>query len=295
VSTPRDDERVRVHSADFGTWFDDEPTTTLWQRQAHAVLTRVPVRGVDIVVDSTLPIGAGLSSSAAYIAALVLELGFGGSLAETVALCAEAEREAGTPVGLLDQYGVLGPLAGHGLLLDFSDESWQDIPISPNVGFTVVHSEMERDLATSEYGVRRQQCANIARIAGDERWSRSSVAPTLSDPLLLDRGKHVWSENIRVSSMIAALEQGGAAVGALLNESHHSLRDCFDVVPPAVDDVWMMLNALPGVWGSRQLGGGFGGCLLVAHEETTSIVLRRHRSWRVTPSAGGFERLSRLR
>jgi galactokinase len=295
ASHPRPDTHVVVRADDFGEWRSDEPVRAHWQRQALEAIRRSPRRGVTLHVTSDLPVGAGLSSSAAYIEALLLALEAPGDLATLAQVAADAEREAGTPVGLLDQMATLGARAHHALAIDFARNTWRDVPMSTAIGFTVLHTEITRDLATSAYGDRRRECAAIAEAIGTPDWALDPDSWRALTGLLARRARHVSSEHQRVLAALEVVGHDRQGLGTLLSESHRSLRDDFSVIPPPVDHVWQRAVALPGVDGARLMGGGFGGCLLIVHDPDVAPVLAGHRSFRVRPGPGALEALQRPR
>jgi galactokinase len=209
-------------------------------------------------VTSTLPIGAGLSSSASLEVAIALALGATGDIA---AVCQRAEHRAtGVPCGRMDQLAAVHGRAGHALLIDCSTYAIRPVPIPGNVEVVVVHSGEARTLASSAYAERRAQLES-----GDQR-----------------RVRHVRTENERVLAFAAAVESGDIArAGALMVESHTSLRDDYEVSTPTLDALVESLRATDGVYGARLTGAGFGGCV-VALTEPGALAM----GWKVTASRG---------
>ena len=126
-------------------------------QMASAVFRRSPRRGIDLRVSSTLPMGAGLSSSAAYLGALALALGVRGTLLTMARFVQACEADVGSDVGLLDQIATLGASAQAASLIDFSELTVSHHPLPPSWRFTVVHSEVQRQLAHSGYADRRSE------------------------------------------------------------------------------------------------------------------------------------------
>jgi galactokinase len=231
--------------------------------------------GASLAVDSDLPIGAGLASSAALCCAVTSCLaglggGAGPARAEIAALARSAEADfAGVPCGIMDQSASMLCEAGHALLLDCrSGESWP-VPLDPaaaGLQIMVADTGVRHALADGQYGIRRQQCLQAAGLLGVRSLREISDASRLDglpDPLLRRRARHVVTENERVERAADRLRAGRLAdCGELLSASHQSLRDDFEVSWPAADSaVAAALSA--GALGARMTGGGFGGCVLM--------------------------------
>jgi galactokinase len=222
------------------------------------------VRGCELSVHSTVPAGAGLSSSSALAVALVLALlpsdASVRAAPETVARAALAAEVAatGVPGGLLDQMASLHGLAGHALLLDCRTLTVEPVPLPDDLAVLVVHSGIARELRDSEYAQRRAACEAAAARIGVPALRDATAAAVVDDPI----ARHVVSENARVVACAGALRAGDlAAVGALLLEGHASLRDDFRVSLPELDVlVGCFLDA--GALGARLTGAGFGGCVV---------------------------------
>jgi galactokinase len=229
-----------------------------WGRYVAAVARLLHERGrrsvgLDGTIASTVPIGAGLSSSAALSVAVALALcraaDFELPALELARLAQAAELTAvGVPCGLMDPAASLLGRRGHALLLDCSTEEYRPIRLPPEVSIVVIDSGVRRALEHSGYAERR---AELERGAGD-------VAER--------RRRHVVSENERVRRCVAALEApGGAdlpAIGTLFRESHESLRDDFEVSTPELD-LLVDLAVHHGAYAARMTGGGFGGSIVV--------------------------------
>ncbi len=237
-----------------------------------------PLGGLDLAYAGNVPIGAGLSSSAAVEVAVAtaasqlfdLEL----SDLALARLCQRAEHEfAGTQCGLMDQLISVAGREGHALLIDCRAFTWQPVPLPPDQAVVVCDTGQRRGLANSAYNERRAQCEEAARRLGvpslrdvDSQAfaARAGVLPAL----LRRRARHVVDENQRTQRAAAALHQGDvAAVGRLMNESHASLRDLYEVSSEALDLMVALARAQPGCWGARMTGAGFGGCALALVEQ----------------------------
>lgn len=265
-----------------------------WARLSAAVVALArPATGGTVRISSDLPIGAGLSSSAALAVALASVLGVEGSPVVVAQLCRQAEHLAGTPVGLLDPLACAGARAGHALLVDFATLATRDVPVPGGVDVVVVDSGERRSLRDAGYAARVAECDAAAVVVGPLGLAGPDDVVGLRDPVLRRRARHVVAECARVDAVAAALVAGDlATVGALLVESHRSLADDFEVSTPAVDAAVAALLACPGVHGARLTGGGFGGSVVAVAEPGavgTAVQAAGCRSlpvWHVRPAAG---------
>jgi galactokinase len=226
------------------------------------------LQGARIEISSDLPRGAGLSSSAALSAALCLALldlaGEEMDPLELARLCSRVENEwAGARTGLLDQLAVLMCREGHALLIDFESLSFSHVPLELR-GWTlaVIDSGVRREHAASGYNERRAECELACELLGVRSLREATLAGVAGLPAPLDRRvRHVLEENARVEAAVAALERGEMrALGALLNASHASLRDLYEVSVPEIDEL------VSGLEFARMIGGGFGGSVLALYE-----------------------------
>jgi galactokinase len=260
-----------------------------------------PRSGGSITVTSTLPVGAGLSSSAAFSVALLLALDGDRSADEpahaidplALALdCQEAERAAGVYVGLLDPLAIAGGRQGQALHIDFETLETRPVPVPAEAAFVIVHSEVPRVLAASPYATRRAECERAARILGRSlgRCTLSDLSE-LSDPVLRRRARHVVTECARVREAERLLGRGDLdGLGEVMTEGHHSLAGDYKVSVRPVDELVEQLLAQDGVLGARMTGGGFGGCVIaLCRPDSPALSPALHhprRAWRVSPSAG---------
>ena len=236
-----------------------------WARYVAGVVNEVrPSEGGVGRVRTDLPIGAGLASSAALEVALALALGFEGSPLELALACQRAEQAAsGVPCGVMDQMASAAGVVGCALLIDCSTLVVTPIPLPRDLDVVVVHSGRQRSLSGSAYAERREQCEAAAAIIGPLREAELDDVAAIDDTVLRRRARHVVSENARVTAFAAALAADDlAAAGALMVESHQSLRDDFDVPTTALDELVDHLLRQPGVHGARLTGAGFGGCVV---------------------------------
>jgi len=254
-----------------------------WARYVAGVVARLrPMRGGTGTVRTTLPVGAGLSSSTALVVATAMALGFAGSALELALACQQAERLAtGVASGIMDQLASTSGVAGHALLIDCTSLDVSPVPMPPDADVVVAHSGQSRSVATSAYAERRAQCEEAARRIGPLRQASLADVATLSDPLRR-RARHVVTENERVLAFADCLATGALAdAGELMLASHRSLRDDFEVSTPALDALVVELSTTPGVYGARLTGAGFGGCVVALAEPGSAA-----EGWRVTAAAG---------
>ncbi|MFC7964272.1 galactokinase [Streptomyces cinereoruber] len=288
----RDDGVLRLHSADVDGGIVQLDTDTLeplsgggWAAYPAGVVWALreaghPVTGADLHLASTVPTGAGLSSSAALevVTALALNdlFGLGLSRPELARIAQRAENAfVGVPCGIMDQMASACALEGHALHLDTRDLSHRQVPFDPAAeGLTllVVDTRVKHALGDGAYAERRAGCEAGARALG-VRALREVDAARLPDALArLDDEtvrryvRHVVSDNARVERTIALLDAGDPrAVGPVLTEGHASLRDDLRVSCPELDLVVEAANAA-GALGARMTGGGFGGSAVVLVE-----------------------------
>ena len=226
---------------------------------------------IDGHVTTTIPVGAGLSSSAALEVAAALALGFDGPAADLAQLARRAEhRASGVPCGIMDQLCIAAGVANHALLIDCHTLEIEAVPVPHNAD-VIVQFVAHRTLAGSEYAQRVSECEHAERLIGPLRLATLALVATIGDPLIQRRARHVVSENQRVRDFAAALRTNDlATAGRLMIESHHSLRDNYETSTPAVDEAVRQMCATPGVYGARITGGGFGGCIVALAAPGTS-------------------------
>ena len=258
----------------IGDWTDYVAGTAWALREAGG-----DVRGFTGVLAADLPAEQGLSSSAALELASAWALGGGAApLADRMAVaraCQRAENAfVSMPCGLMDQFAVAFGEPGAALLLDCRSLEHRLVPLPRDAALLVVDSGVVRDLRSSAYAERREACERAAGVLGDLDPSVRSLrdaTPALLDEArgrldesALGRARHVVSENERVLAAVAALEEGDLErVGHGLLASHASLRDDFEVSTPELDELVAIADALPGVFGARLTGAGFGGAVIV--------------------------------
>ena len=258
--------------------------TPSWGRYVAGVAEELgSTKGFVGRVTSTLPLGSGLSSSAALEVATALALGGSGSPLEIAIRCQAAEQRAsGVPCGIMDQLVIASGSEGNGLLIDFSDNSVSTVAIPNTAQFWVIHSGEERHLVGSAYAERRAQAEQAASLLGPLPQADLSSINALADALLRRRARHVRTECSRVRLFAKALLQSDLdQCGELMLESHLSLRDDYEVSTAKMDSLVNQLCATPGVYGARLTGAGFGGCVVALARPEVEL-----EGWRVQPSAG---------
>jgi len=239
----------------------------------------------NMAIASSVPQGLGVSSSAALEVAALLALSamtersFPPLKLATLAQAAE-NRYVGVPCGILDPYASLHGREGYALHLDCRALNHEYVAIPPGAVFLIVDSNVRRRLRDGGYAQRRTECENARRILGlaslREADEADLVSAGLSSPEFR-RARHVIRENARVSLMRSALETGALAhAGELMNASHESLKTDFDVTCEETDALAAALASMDGVFGARQMGGGFGGAVIaLAEEDAAGEAIRR--------------------
>lgn len=258
----------------------DDPTSTMpaWGRYVSGVAAQMKVaNGFSGSVSTTLPLGGGLSSSAALELSTALMLCLVNDLPsltslELAQLCRQAERVAtGVPCGIMDQLTCASGVAGHALLIDC--HSLQVSPIIlPSDIRVYVQFVAPRQLAGSAYAERVAQCTQAEREIGPLRLAEVGSVRNIDNEVLQRRALHVVSENDRVRRATVALAlQDMTTFGQLMNESHQSLRDNFEVSTTQMDEAVRSAQRTPGVFGARMTGGGFGGCIVIVADSTANV------------------------
>ena len=231
--------------------------------------------GFDAVIESTLPLGGGLASSAALevATATLLEAMAGTALEplEKALLCQQAEHDfAGVPCGIMDQFTSILAQEDHALLLDCRSRTATSVAMTdPTVTVLIINTNVRHKLAESEYAKRRSQCEAAARVLKvaalrDATPEALEAARRQMEPVVFRRARHVISENARTVQAAQAIQASDwAKVGELMYASHASLREDYEVSCPELDTVVEIAQAIGeagGMIGCRMTGGGFGGC-----------------------------------
>ena len=259
-----------------------------WGRYISAVASLVsPARGVSANLSTTIPVGAGLSSSAALELAVAYALNDTMQPTELALLMQQAEQLAtGVPTGIMDQFCIATAREGMGTLIDCESLAVTHIPIPTDVEF-VVQFIAHRTLEGSEYADRVRECADAEAVIGPLRHATLNDVSRIENETIARRAHHVVSENLRVLEFTQVLSTGDySTAGKLMRDSHESLSANFAVSTPQMDVVVRTLCETPGVYGSRMTGGGFGGCVVTMCTPGTEL-----DGWRVRP-VGAAERIS---
>jgi galactokinase len=287
AASPRRDRVLRAWSRQYQEAWEisldavSGPPSGHWSdyvRGIAAVLQSAGVKlgGANLLIDGQVPVGAGLSSSAA------LELSVGLALAgvsgievprlDLVKFSQRAENEyAGAMCGIMDQFIAGFGHAGNALMLDCRSLEFQLLPISGDVRLVICNSMVKHDLAAGEYNTRREECAEAVAALQTEhpevRALRDATLPMLDagrdrvSDVVYRRARHVITEDDRVLQAASALREHRLAdVGRLMFESHRSLRDDYEVSAPELDLLVELAAKHPKLIGARMTGGGFGGC-----------------------------------
>jgi galactokinase len=258
-----------------------EPKWANYGRGVAALLLArgVPLVGTDLFFGSDVPVGGGLSSSAALEVACALALLASAGMPDAVAgrelalLCQRAENEyAASPCGIMDQSVVAMARAGNAMLLDCRGGEVCHVPLAdPNMVILVADTRVRHEIAGGAYADRRSACHQAAAAMGiralrdaDEAAIDHAFSAGRLTPKQADRARHVIRENARALRAAEALQAGDyTAAGRLFHESHDSLRDLYEVSCPELDAIVDISRGLPGVYGARMTGGGFGGCAIL--------------------------------
>ncbi len=290
---PRQDSTVRLASVqlepqvelDLQKPIEPEGTTTgtrAWGNYCRGVAAGlvekgVALKGCDVLLNSDVPIGGGLSSSAALEVATGLALmaaaGRGGAVTgmDLARLCRRAENTfAGAPCGIMDQAICVLAQAGHAMLLDCRTGETQQVPLDdPSVVLLVADTKVKHSISDGGYGARRAQCESSAAKLGvralrDVTGAAVDRAAGLLEAKELMRARHVVGEIVRTLHAAQALRvRDYRLFGRLMYASHASLRDDYEVSCEELDAIVELARPLDGVYGARMTGGGFGGCAIV--------------------------------
>ncbi len=306
AAAPRDDRRIRVFSQEMNESAEFELSAELqpldgkpsgaWSNYIRGVAACLDkdwfaLGGADLLITSDVPLGAGLSSSAALEAAVGFALlsvsEQSGSLLNVALALQKAEHEfAGTQCGIMDQYIACLGQAGHALLIDCRSLSCENVPLElGDARIVICNSGVRHELASSEYNTRRAECAEgVRRLAQHlpaiqslrdvEIEDFDQVAQTLPD-VIRRRCNHIITENARVAFAVNALKRGDLTFfGKLMTASHESLRHDYEVSCHELDVLAELALRQPGVYGARMTGGGFGGSTvnLVAADQINFFV-----------------------
>ncbi len=290
----RADRKVVLHSrelaetAEFSLDALEPGAATGWIAYAHGVAGALAEHGCALPgweghVTSDIPIGAGLSSSASFTLAVARAFAALSAIpwepATMARLCLRAEnRWIGLQSGIMDQLISACGVAGHALLIDCRDLTMHPLPLPPGTCIVVLDTGVRRGLVDSEYNRRHEECLAAAAVCGVStlRDAGLELLTDLEGPPLR-RAWHVITENARTLAASEAMQRGDARrLGELMNQSHASLRDDFEVSSPELNAIVECARATPGCLGARMTGAGFGGCAiaLVESAHTATFVPR---------------------
>ena len=289
----RADRRVRAASEALGGAWEEyaigaEAQGRGWLDYVQgvtAMLARhgVALPGFDVRIKSAVPLGAGVSSSAALEVSLLRALrtlvnaDIGDVELAKIAQAVETDF-VGAPVGIMDQMAASLGRDGEALLLDTRTLDVDRVRLPPTVELMVIDSAIPHAHAGGRYATRRQESFDAAALLGVSRLRDVSIdalqrMPTLP-PVLSRRARHVVTENQRVLDAAHALRQGdGPRLGALFRASHASMRDDYETSTPDIDALVSIAESHPEVYGARLTGGGFGGAVVVATRATSGTVI----------------------
>jgi galactokinase len=281
---PRPGGTIRVASVDVGqpAPFDyivgTESRRGRWTDYVQGITwvlrhSGLMVGGADIRIESTVPLGSGLSSSAALEMALLRAFREAFTLpiddVPMARLGQQAENQfVGAPVGVMDQMACTLAGDGEALFLDTRSLEWTVVPMPASAELVVVNSGVAHNHAKGDYRTRRAECERAARLLGASqlRDLQAQDLPrimSLPEPLGR-RARHVVTEDDRVLAAVAALRAGDVqALGRLFYASHESMRDDYEVSIPEIDLLVDLARAMPDVYGARLTGGGFGGSVVM--------------------------------
>ena len=279
---PRDDRIVRLYALDFDESaefslddirFDEQKSWSNYERGVAWALQQdgYVLPGLDMVITGDVPIGSGLSSSAAVEVAMACTFQVMGQLSldgvKRALLCQKAENEfVGMRCGIMDQYIISLGKRDHALLIDCRSLEYRLVPIPQGCSIVVCDTNKRRGLVDSEYNTRRQECEAGARILGvpalrDVTPEEFAEHARELDEITRKRCRHIVTEDQRVLDAVQALESGELArFGELISTSHTSLRDDYEVSCAELDALVVAAWHQEGTLGARMTGAGFGGC-----------------------------------
>jgi galactokinase len=315
AAAPRPDRKIVVYSTNYAQQVEFDldavvtPARQHWGDYVYGVAVILEqngydLRGANLLIRGDVPIGAGLSSSAAIEVAtgyaLLDTAGLSMDRIELAKLCQRVENEfIGLRSGIMDQFVSCNGREGHALMLDCRSLDYRLLPLPAEVRLVICNTMVKHSLATGAYNQRRAECEagvqHLRSFLPDVRALRDVSLSELQQygrdlpEVIYRRCHHVISENERVLASAAALEQGDfTTFGRLMNASHQSLRDDYEVSCEELDVMVRLAGEVEGVYGARMTGGGFGGCTinLVSAEHAPEIY--------ICSAAEGAERLDNV-
>ena len=312
--SPFEERKLQIYSANFNDEIEvdlDDPSLAPrghWSDYPVGVAVMLDktshrLRGARLQIRGEVPIGSGLSSSAAVEVATACALAANSGLniepRELALLCQRAENEfAGARVGIMDQFISLFGQAQKALMLDCRSLEFRLLPLPDNVRLLICNTMVKHELASSAYNERRAQCEagvkHLAQFLPNVTALRDVTIEELEQfardlpEVVYRRCRHVVTENARVLAAANALERGDLNdFGGLMAESHQSLRDDYEVSGKELDLMVDLARKIEGVYGARMTGGGFGGC-------TVNLVAQEHVEEFRQFVADGYEQVTKL-
>lgn len=280
---PRDDDRVNLFSLDF----NEQKSFSLKQLKHHPkdrwisyakavtfVLQKTYLlKGFDAILTSTIPRGAGLSSSAAFELAIAYAFSLSSDIPWHPTAMARATQRAenewvGVKCGIMDQMVIAHGKKDHAILIDCRDLSTTAIPLPDSVAIVIMDTATRRGLVESAYNERRMVCEKASQLLGIKSLRDITLGdwPLIESKLPIEyraKVRHVVSENDRVLKAVEAMEQNDVeTLGRLFNESHQSMRDDYQICNDALNIMADLAQQHPACFGARMTGGGFGGCAI---------------------------------
>ena len=328
---PRDDKKLSIYSENFNETVGVSLNSISPEHKNHwanyplGVVDKLlaagkRLSGANLLISGEVPLGAGLSSSAAIEVAvgfaLLRESGETVHRTELAQLCQKAENEfVGTRCGIMDQFIACHGQASFALLLDCRSLDFQMAQLPPSVQLVICNTMVKHELAASEYNRRRAECEEglraLAMVLPEVRALRDVTIHQLENycsllnPTVYSRCRHVVTENGRTQeAMRALLSKNAGAFGRLMRESHRSLRDDYEVSCKELDLMVEIASAQPGVIGARMTGGGFGGCTVNLVESSAVRAFKQNVAAKyhaqtglqpeiyVSPAAGGVQQVN---
>jgi galactokinase len=280
---PRDDSRVRVRSTTMGSMWEEyrlgeESQGRGWLDYIAgitATLARdgIALGGLDVEISSRIPMGAGVSSSAALtvstLRAFRALLGLDLNDVQLAVLARRVETDfVGAPVGVMDQMAASLGAEGEALFIDTRTLHTRPVPMPRSLDLLVIHSGLTHAHAAGDYRVRREESFRAAGLLGLKylRDADCSWLPRIETlpPILARRARHIVTENERVLQAQSALREGDSArLGALFAASHASMRDDYEISLPEIDTLVRLGMEHPDIYAARLTGGGFGGSVVM--------------------------------
>ena len=303
ASAPRDDRRLVIYSENFRETVEASLDSLAATSKTHWANYPVGVAwaleragkqlgGANLLIAGEVPLGAGLSSSAAIEvatgAALLHESGNSIDRTELAKLCQQAENEfVGARCGIMDQFVSCHGQASHALLLDCRSLAFELVELPPGIQLVICNTMVRHELGSSEYNSRRADCEEGVRklrtvLPGiralrDVTIGQLEAYRGLLHAKVFARCRHVITENSRVQDAVQAFRRSDIkALGSLMRDSHRSLRDDYEVSCPELDMMTEIAEAQAGIVGCRMTGGGFGGCTINLVEDAAVAAFQKN-------------------